>query len=150
MCRVDNFPKISSFVFFKLHDQFPPNYYKTARDDALLTYCGIPAAFAFLHFYCTKGQLISKGLFAILEFFQTNEQNNSIIVLFCKKRIGSFVFLEELSAWKKNYELVRPLLMYIYRVSLKDPSTLKTHKMIRNKHIYTTKTMDYGLRTNDD
>ena len=37
-------PKNHSFLFFKLHDQFPPNYYTTARDDALLTYCGIPAA----------------------------------------------------------------------------------------------------------
>ena len=33
----------------------------------------------------TKGQLISKGFFLILEFFQKKEQNNSIIVLSGKK-----------------------------------------------------------------
>ena len=33
----------------------------------------------------TKGQLISKRLFAILEFFQKNERNNWIIVLSGKK-----------------------------------------------------------------
>ena len=41
-----------------------------------------------------KGQLISKRLFAILEFFQKNKQNNSIIVLLLgkKTRIRSFIF----------------------------------------------------------
>ena len=45
----------------------------------------------------TKGQFISKGLFAILKFFQKNERNNSIIAL----KMNSFVcFLEESSARK--------------------------------------------------
>ena len=53
----------------------------------------------------TKGQLISKGLFTLLEFFQKNERNNSIIVLLLGKKTNSFVhFLEESSAWKKHYD----------------------------------------------
>ena len=45
-----------------------------------------------------KGQLISKELFAILKFFQKNEQNNSIIALLGKKRrICLFVF------WKNRW-----------------------------------------------
>ena len=49
-----------------------------------------------------KGQLISKQLFGILEFFQKNERNNSIIVLLV-------CFLEESLAWKKHYDFVWPL-----------------------------------------
>ena len=57
------------------------------------------------NFDITKGQLISKGIFAILEFFQKNERNNSI-----GKKTNSFVrFLEESSAWKKHYDFVWPL-----------------------------------------
>ena len=60
-----------------------------------------------------KGQLISKGLFGILEFFQkTNEQKKSIR------------FLEESSAWKKHYDFDWPLevlLIYLLTVSTKRP-----------------------------
>ena len=54
-----------------------------------------------------KGQLISKWLSAILEFFQKNERNNSTIV---GKKKTEFVilsfFLQEWSAWKKHYDFV--------------------------------------------
>ena len=56
-----------------------------------------------------NGQLISKGLFAILKFFQKNERNNSIIVLLGKKTNLFFVFLEESLAWKKHYDFFWPL-----------------------------------------
>ena len=52
--------------------------------------------------FLSKGQLISKGLFGILEFFQkTNE------------RIRSFIhFLEESLSWKKHYDFVWPLAIF--------------------------------------
>jgi hypothetical protein len=50
-----------------------------------------------------KGQLISKGLFAILEFFLKNERNNSIIVLLSKKpRNCSFGFWKNRQLEKKT------------------------------------------------
>ena len=52
----------------------------------------------------TKGQLISKGLFGILEFFQKNEQTNLFIVLLGRKnRIRPFVL------WK-NHRLEKTIL----------------------------------------
>ena len=57
----------------------------------------------------TKGQLISKGLFAILEFFQKNERNNLIIVLTVKQKtefVCSFVFGRIVGLKKKLCDLV--------------------------------------------
>ena len=58
------------------------------------------------HVNWLEGKLISKVLFAILNFFQENEWNNLIIVLFIGKKPISFVrFLEESSAWIKTIRL---------------------------------------------
>ena len=54
---------------------------------------------------CSKGQLILKGLFAILEFFQKTERNNSIIVLLGQKT-NLFVCF-----WK-NRQLEKTLLLF--------------------------------------
>ena len=53
-----------------------------------------------------KGQLISKGLFGILEFFQ--KTNERILFYYCwAKNPNLFVcFLEESSACKKHYDSV--------------------------------------------
>ena len=57
----------------------------------------------------SKGQLISKCLFGVFNFFQKNEQNKltwGIILL----KLNSFVhFLEEFTAWQFAYEFYRPL-----------------------------------------
>jgi hypothetical protein len=53
-----------------------------------------------------KGQIISKGLFGILEFFQ--KTNERILFYYCwAKNPNLFVcFLEESSACKKHYDSV--------------------------------------------
>ena len=50
-----------------------------------------------------KGQLISKRLFAILEFFQKTQFNHSTVR---QKTNLSVRLLEKLSAWKKLYNFV--------------------------------------------
>ena len=52
-----------------------------------------------------KGQLISKGLFAILEFFQKTTETIQSIVLLGKKPNSFVRFLEESSGWKKTLRL---------------------------------------------
>ena len=52
-----------------------------------------------------KGQLISKGLFAILEFFQKNERNNSIIVLLGQKNEFIQSFFGRIIGLKKTLRL---------------------------------------------
>ena len=52
-----------------------------------------------------KDQLISKGLFAILEFFQKNDRNNSIIVLLGKKHEFVRSFFGRIVGLKKTLQL---------------------------------------------
>ena len=61
------------------------------------------------HWKYAKGQLISKCLFGVFNFFQKTNENKSnwgIIVV----KSNSFVcFLEESLAWKNHYDFVWPL-----------------------------------------
>ena len=53
-----------------------------------------------------KGQIISKGLFGILRFFQENEPTNSFLVQ-SGKRTNSFAhFLEESEDTKSCFEII--------------------------------------------
>ena len=60
----------------------------------------------------TKGQLISKGLFGILKFFQ--KRMNEFVFSTIRQKKPEFVrsFLEESSAWKKHYDFVWPLTLF--------------------------------------
>ena len=56
----------------------------------------------------TKGQLISKWFFGVVDFLQKTNKNRStwgIIVV----KLNSFVHLEETSAWKNHFDFVWPL-----------------------------------------
>ena len=57
----------------------------------------------------TKGQLISKWLFGILEFFQKKNKRIRHSTVRQKTLIHSFELGEESSAWKSHYDFVRPL-----------------------------------------
>ena len=53
----------------------------------------------------TKGQLISKCLFGVFTFFQKTNENKSTsskVKFVCS-------FLEEMAAWKNDFEFVWPL-----------------------------------------
>ena len=52
----------------------------------------------------TKGQLISKCLFGVFNFFQKTNENASIVV-----KIHFIRFLEEFTAWQFAFEIIWPL-----------------------------------------
>ena len=53
-----------------------------------------------------KGQLILKGRFGILEFFQKTNERIRFLVLLGKKPNSFVRFMEESLAWKKHYDFV--------------------------------------------
>ena len=56
-----------------------------------------------------KGQLVSKCLFGVFNFFQKTNENKSTWG-FIAVKLNSFIrFLEETSAWKNHFEFVWPL-----------------------------------------
>ena len=65
-----------------------------------------------LEYISVKGQLISKCLFGVFNFFnffqKTNENKSTWGIIVVK--LNSFVrFLEETSAWKNHFDFVWPL-----------------------------------------
>ena len=56
-----------------------------------------------------KGQLISKCLFGVFNFFQKMNKNKSTWGIIVVKSNSFIHFLEETSAWKNNFDFVWPL-----------------------------------------
>ena len=61
----------------------------------------------------TKGQLISKCLFGVFNFFQKTNKNKSTWGIIVVKSNLFVRFLEETLAWKNHFEFVWPLVRFI-------------------------------------
>ena len=64
-----------------------------------------------MHRILPKGQLISKRLFGVFNFFQKMNENKSIWGIIVVKTNSVIWFLEETSAWKNHFDFVWPLLL---------------------------------------
>ena len=96
----------------------------------------------------TKGQLISKCLFGVFNFFQKMNENKSTWGVIVHSKV-EFVcsFLEETSAWKNHFDYVWPLEAPL---ALEGSGSLKTmiiKKLTKMMETYLTKCWKMNLRT---